>query len=227
MCNSKLNPCDQICKKQVAYDKAVEAYQFHVQRYHTWVNYYAIFVGALFVAFYTIMSQTDFEIYYYCIGDTKFRCELVLPWLIALLGWFASICWLASIIGHCAWMNSWIEIVKKRERNFLDDSDFVYYRIVLSTDQKRKERKMYGGNSDRRRFLPEFISTQKITQIFVSVVIIAWIVVLLFLGLLSNPCWYLFIIGVLFWGGVTVWIRHFLLHRVGGCISSNIDRIEV
>ena len=32
MCNSKLNPCDQICKKQVAYDKAVEAYQFHVQR---------------------------------------------------------------------------------------------------------------------------------------------------------------------------------------------------
>ena len=53
MCNSNLssNPCDQICKKQVAYDKAVEAYQFHVQRYHTWVNYYAIFVGALFVAF--------------------------------------------------------------------------------------------------------------------------------------------------------------------------------
>ena len=52
MCNSSSNPCDQICKKQAAYDKAVESYQFHVQRYHTWVNYYAIFVGALFVAFY-------------------------------------------------------------------------------------------------------------------------------------------------------------------------------
>ena len=61
MCNSNLssNPCDQICKKQVAYDKAVEAYQFHVQRYHTWVNYYAIFVGALFVAFYTIIPQSE------------------------------------------------------------------------------------------------------------------------------------------------------------------------
>ena len=32
MCTSSSNPCDQICKKQVAYDKAVEAYQFHVQR---------------------------------------------------------------------------------------------------------------------------------------------------------------------------------------------------
>lgn len=33
MCNSSSNPCDQICKKQAAYDKAVESYQFHVQRY--------------------------------------------------------------------------------------------------------------------------------------------------------------------------------------------------
>lgn len=59
MNNSGSNPCDQICKKQVAYDKVVEAYQFHVQRYHTWVNYYAIFVGALFVAFYTIIPQSE------------------------------------------------------------------------------------------------------------------------------------------------------------------------
>ena len=84
MCDS--NPCDQICKKQIAYEKAIDAYQFHVQRYHTWVNYYAIFVGALFVAFYTIIAQTDFEIHYYFMEASKIRSELLLPIIIVLLG---------------------------------------------------------------------------------------------------------------------------------------------
>ena len=109
MCNSNLssNPCDQICKKQVAYDKAVEAYQFHVQRYHTWVNYYAIFVGALFVAFYTIIPQSENVQCTPCSGTIfSFLDSIWLPLLIITLGWFASMCWLASIIGHYEWMKS-------------------------------------------------------------------------------------------------------------------------
>ena len=31
-----------------AYEKAIEGYQFQVGRYNIWMNYYAIFVGALF-----------------------------------------------------------------------------------------------------------------------------------------------------------------------------------
>ena len=103
MCNSNLssNPCDQICKKQVAYGKVVEAYQFHVQRYHTWVNYYAIFVGALFVAFYTIIPQSENVQCSPCSGTIfSFLDSIWLPLLIITLGWFASMCWLASIIGH-------------------------------------------------------------------------------------------------------------------------------
>ena len=87
MCNSNLssNPCDQICKKQVAYDKAVEAYQFHVQRYHTWVNYYAIFVGALFVAFYTIIPQSENVQCTPCSGTIfSFLDSIWLPLLIIL-----------------------------------------------------------------------------------------------------------------------------------------------
>lgn len=37
-----------------AYEKAIEGYQFQVGRYNIWMNYYAIFVGALFVALYSI-----------------------------------------------------------------------------------------------------------------------------------------------------------------------------
>lgn len=84
MCDS--NPCDQICKKQIAYEKAIDAYQFHVQRYHTWVNYYAIFVGALFVAFYTIIAQTDFEIHYYLWKLPKFVVNYYYLLLLFYLG---------------------------------------------------------------------------------------------------------------------------------------------
>ena len=38
-------------ERRYAYEKAIEAYWKHVDRYHTWMNYYAIFNGALFVGF--------------------------------------------------------------------------------------------------------------------------------------------------------------------------------
>lgn len=40
-----------------AYEKAIEGYQFQVGRYNIWMNYYAIFVGALFVALYSIWPK--------------------------------------------------------------------------------------------------------------------------------------------------------------------------
>lgn len=42
---------------ETAYEKAIDAYQFNVSRYHTWMNYYSIFVGALFVALYTVWPE--------------------------------------------------------------------------------------------------------------------------------------------------------------------------
>lgn len=178
MCTSSSNPCDQICKKQVAYDKAVEAYQFHVQRYHTWVNYYAIFVGALFVAFYTIMPQSGNIQRSLCSESiSSFLASVWLPLLIITLGWFASMCWLASIIGHYEWMKSWMRIVKKREEAFFETTPnqssntssvsseiFVYGKVMKEPDR-----------SESNNMLPKFISTQKITQWFVWSVILAWI----------------------------------------------------
>ena len=32
-------------KRKYAYEKAIEAYWKHVDRYHTWMNYYALFYG--------------------------------------------------------------------------------------------------------------------------------------------------------------------------------------
>lgn len=161
MCNSNLNsnPCNQICKRLVAYEKAIEAYQFHVQRYHTWVNYYAIFVGALFVAFYTVVSQIE-NIRCNPCCDSGIFFSMWLPLLIMTLGWFTSICWLASIIGHYKWMNSWILIVKEREKLFFgtssnqqadgspDSSDTFVYGKVMSKDEKTNNEGNSGTNDE-------------------------------------------------------------------------------
>lgn len=203
------NSCTQICKKQVAYEKAIEAYQFHVQRYHTWVNYYAIFVGALFVAFYTVVSQLENIRCNPCCDSGSFF-SMWLPLLIMTLGWFTSICWLASIIGHYKWMNSWILIVKEREKLFFgtslnqqadgspDSSDTFVYGKVMSKDKAANNEGNNETNGETNSevnnnpnnendnstdnannklgIFPKFISTQKVTQLFVGSVILAWIV---------------------------------------------------
>ena len=196
MCNSNLssNPCDQICKKQVAYGKVVEAYQFHVQRYHTWVNYYAIFVGALFVAFYTIIPQSENVQCTPCSGTIfSFLDSIWLPLLIITLGWFASMCWLASIIGHYEWMKSWIRIVKMREVDFFETTSsqssnispvsseiFVYGKVMREPDR-----------SVPNNMLPKFISTQKVTQWFVWSVILMWIASSVFLWRFVDYYWWI------------------------------------
>lgn len=172
-------------KELVAYEQAIKAYQFHVQRYHTWVNYYAIFTGALFVAFYNVMP--DFKGGYAVCGCCM--ASLPLEWwfslLIALVGWFASICWQASIEGHYRWMLSWTRVLKLRERKYFEGevgdnkAIFVYDGVLYG--------KVLSGKTDESNLmLPGFVSTQKVTQIFVRVVMLAWIAVVFLLGLAAG-----------------------------------------
>lgn len=45
-------------RRKYAYEKAIEAYWKHVDRYHTWMNYYSLFNGALFVGYCTLLTAT-------------------------------------------------------------------------------------------------------------------------------------------------------------------------
>ena len=49
---------ETIEQRRFMYQKAIEAYQYHVNRYHAWMNYYALFNGALLVAFCTLLCAT-------------------------------------------------------------------------------------------------------------------------------------------------------------------------
>lgn len=135
---------------EYAYETAIKAYQEHIRHYQTWVNLYAIFVGALFVGLYSLISMDNIK---------------NLDWflsLVSILGVTASICWLACVVGHYEWTKSWITIVKGFE-NKLFEGTYKIYGIVLKNGVEVK------SMTERR-----FISTQKITQTFLFAVIMAW-----------------------------------------------------
>lgn len=171
---------------KVAYEQAVKAYQFHVQRYHTWVNYYAIFTGVLFVAFYTVMPKGGRFCLSYVV-DWPLDSGLCFSYLVLLVGWWASVCWLASIVGHYRWLLSWTRVVKQREREyFVNEGEnggkplWVYGKVLLSRRNQPKPNPMEPG----------FVSTQKVTQLFVKGVIGAWVLASFLLGASHGlGCW--------------------------------------
>ena len=138
-------------KKLVAYEQSVKAYQFQVTRYNTWMNYYALFVGALFVAFYMIICYSQSCSCTCCFCCMCCPCDDQLPStkflliFITILGIVASTCWMASLIGNCAWMNNYIKAVKKNEEAFFgektggDDSLVVYRRLIIKDDSSASD----------------------------------------------------------------------------------------
>lgn len=127
------------------YEKAIEGRNFHYQNYNTWVNYYSIFNGALFVGYYSLKD-----------GD-------LLKIIIVLLGFVTAICWHLTVKGHYNWMISWINIVHEYENKLseLSDNEENYYVYNVYT---RPKKDFYNKN----------LSTQKMTSIFTFVVCISW-----------------------------------------------------
>ena len=147
-----------------AYEQSINAYQSHVQRYNTWMNMYAIMTGALFVAFYSIY------------GDNSKSTPVfkdVLLYLVSFLGFTCSLCWLGTVKGHYEWVKSFIGILKYNEKRYFGiynpNAPFVYSKVMVNDDMCPKT-----GN-----YLYGFFSTQKITLFFVSLVMLAWIAVML------------------------------------------------
>lgn len=168
------------------------------QRYHTWMNYYSLFNGALLVAYCTILVSTGRIVEKasyvmplesnYTKGRELFSLECTY-WeflvLIAALGILASYCWLRSMQGHRAWLGSWRNALRNEGREF-DHSIYVNANADLN------------GVDDQRIInrLPLY-STAKITIVFIRGVIASWIfagIYAIFLADLNlkdiNP-WYL------------------------------------
>lgn len=153
-------------KEDIAYDQFKEM----EKRYHTWMNYYSLFNGALLVAYCTILVSTGQVIEMGggistdngLTGNAKiFQLECTY-WnilaLIAILGCVASYCWYLSAIGHYHWIGRWRNVITAQE-NYpkLDFSDIG----ICNVSNKAIH----------------YHSTFKITKIFILVVMYSWIFV--------------------------------------------------
>lgn len=180
MCKTENEECEKIKLREFLYQQAINAYQFHVNRYHTWMNYYSIFTGALFVGFCSLNTATNqieegckmiidqcccsrnegYEVY------TVTNDYFLLIITICILGLISSICWLLSLCGHEKWEHNWmknIEYYEDKEEHEEAESDKSYKSLELY--------KVING--DKNKF--NVFSTHTITKLFISGVIIGWV----------------------------------------------------
>lgn len=129
------------------YEKAIEGRNFHYQNYNTWVNYYSIFNGALFVGYYSLLQEKSSFLLFF----------------ITLLGFISAFCWHSTVKGHYIWMISWINVVHDYEEELkkISTNDEKYYVYSVYTCPKKD-------------FYMKNISTQKMTSTFTFIVCIAW-----------------------------------------------------
>lgn len=93
------------------YEKAIEGRNVHLQSFNHWMNMYAIFNGALFVALYNFK-------------EIEFRLG------VSFLGYVAGIFWHLSSRGFYDWIISWINVVTFYEKRLTKNP--VYGMFVQS-----------------------------------------------------------------------------------------------
>ena len=156
------------------------------QRYHTWMNYYSLFNGALLVAYCTILVSTGKIVEvegnisnneFTNLGAKLFYLNCTywdILTVIAILGVIASYCWYLSMIGHRSWLENWRKILEK-------EGNMPFEHIL------------YAKTNNAQKHLIHFHSTYKITIGFIVFVLLAWILIVGY-SLLNHdlsPCLFL------------------------------------
>lgn len=157
-----------------SYKLVFEHFKNMENRYHTWMNYYSLFNGALLVAYCSILVSTgrimevggtikeqvgDAELKVLQLDCTYWAVLL----LIALLGCTAAYFWYLSIVGHCRWLDNWRSALKKF--NFPPDHTLYI----------QSEKVVY--NCVGKPVLSRFYSTTKVTKLFILFVLFAWLLI--------------------------------------------------
>lgn len=179
-------------KIELAYKQSIQAYQHHVERYSTWMNMYAIMTGALFVAFYSVYgkeNKAERLIFEYISYSTYLLV------LICFLGFICSLCWWGTVKGHYEWMKSFIQIIKFNEKQYFGKNGVFVYSKVITTSSTIPQK----GD-----FIYGFLSTQKITLLFIKTAALAWLISLALVA--TTMPWEIKVATVIFITSITLWI---------------------
>ena len=147
---TKERTCKKISTDSILYEyeTAIKARNFHYENFNYWANFYAIIVGALFVAYYTI-------------GDTNCNAKIMLC-LTSFLGCIVSLAWLQVIKGHYHWLKNWINIV------------LYYEEKKVGKEIENRVYSLFYDDKNNYFLDSKNISTQKVTIRVVFVLLIAW-----------------------------------------------------
>jgi len=183
------------------------------QRYHTWMNYYSLFNGALLVAYCTILVSTGKIVEvegnisnneFTNLGAKLFYLNCTywdILTVIAILGVIASYCWYLSMIGHRSWIKSW--------KRILDDERMDFDRLVYVPFPSR-------------RISTHFHSTYRVTVFFIYTVLLAWILVAGYSLENHKITWNLFIFC--FSVSIILVVLEYFLHFIFGSDLGNHRR---
>ena len=180
------------------YEKAIEGRNFHYQNYNTWVNYYSIFNGALFVGYYSLLQEKSSFLLFF----------------ITLLGFISAFCWHSTVKGHYIWMISWIKVVHdyEEELNKISTNDEKYYVYSVYTRPKKD-------------FYMKNISTQKMTSVFTFIVCIAWGLLLIYVtyNILDKVFFFNNLTAIKIVLSIIFVIILFFIFKAGLCKKSDIS----
>lgn len=202
-------------KRKYAYEKAIEAYWHHVDRYHTWMNYYALFNGALFVGYCTLLTATTYiqanDILSvstaFCLGNNYKEIQFFL----SVIGLMTGICWLCSIKGHELWEKNWMNIIE----NYEDYSNRVYTLLITDKGDITNSDSLSDNSllTDKNSFS---YSTHKLTKFFVCLINIGWIICIIYQCSITLSFCFIILISV----AAYIVLISFCMHGID--ISSNV-----
>lgn len=112
------------------------------------MNYYAIFVGALFVALYSIWPKSEIETLCCACKPVCGKApaavaesqEWFLPLIISVLGWIASLCWYGALLGYRKWNEHWIKVVQGIEMVLNKD---VYPNVYTAQPERPQKESLW------------------------------------------------------------------------------------
>lgn len=165
-------------RRKYAYEKAIEAYWKHIDRYHTWMNYYSLFNGALFVGYCTLLTATtilaskspeNVSLLNSNIISLSNDYQLIII-VLCLIGLISSICWRLSLSGHMKWEKNWMNIIELYEKSMFG----IYTIINMSVNDMVNLTDTFQNHQLSRGEQIKAFSTHTITSIFIETVILGW-----------------------------------------------------
>lgn len=149
------------------YQRLINARNFHYEQFIKWQGYFVLFIGALFIAYYTLVTADN---------RSSIPNFDMLQYAILLIGYVISLLSFLSAKGYYYWVVNWIRLIHRYEKMAFGEPTDESYNHVYSLFYDK-----YGSNKPQCICHGSNISTPKVTLLIDFLVTIGWGTILLYI----------------------------------------------